>query len=222
MLSRIQRNILAGVLIVVPIWLTILVVRFLIDLLVRFGSPTVAQLARWFEPTSPILAALFKADWFQSAVAIILVLAGLFMLGEVGRAVIGQRVLAQFDALMDRIPLVKSIYGAARKLVETLQAKPDGMRRVVLIPFPSAGMKTVGLVTRIFVDAESGVETAAVFVPTTPNPSSGYVELIPVSALIELDWTVNEALTFIMSGGAVAPDGANSLGAAREPASRVG
>ena len=77
MLSRIQRNILAGVLIVVPIWLTILVVRFLIDLLIRFGSPTVAQLAKWFEPTSPILAALFKADWFQSTVAIILVLAAL-------------------------------------------------------------------------------------------------------------------------------------------------
>jgi uncharacterized membrane protein len=63
----------------------------------------------------------------------------------------------------------------------------------------------VGLVTRTFLDPATGVEIAAVYVPTTPNPSSGYVELVPSATLIPLDWTVNEALTFIISGGAVAP-----------------
>ena len=64
-------------------------------------------------------------------------------------------------------------------------------------------MKAVGLVTRTFTDPATGTEIAAVYVPTTPNPSSGYVELVPVSTLTPLDWTVNEALTFIISGGAV-------------------
>jgi uncharacterized membrane protein len=134
------------------------------------------------------------------------VLGGLLTLGVVGRAVIGRRLLAVFDSVMARIPLVQSIYGAARKLIQTVQTKPDGQQRVVLIEFPSPGMKAVGLVTRIFTDPATGIEISAVYVPTTPNPSSGYVELVPSATLVSLDWTVNEALTFIISGGAVAPE----------------
>jgi len=74
-----------------------------------------------------------------------------------------------------------------------------------LIEFPSPDMKTIGLVTRIFTDADTGEEIAAVYVPTTPNPTSGYMELVPTSRLVMLDWTINEAMTFIVSGGAAAP-----------------
>jgi uncharacterized membrane protein len=206
MLAKLQRNILAGIFIVIPIWLTIWVITFMINLLIQFGIPIVSRLSRWIEPDSPRLAALFDARAFQDLVAVAIVLSGLFGLGVVGRAVIGRRVLEAFDGLMARIPLVQSIYGSARKLIQTVQAKPDGQQRVVLIEFPSPGMKAVGLVTRIFTDPATGAEIAAVYVPTTPNPSSGYVELIPAAALTPLDWTVNEALTFIISGGAVAPD----------------
>lgn len=206
MLARVQRNVLAGVLIVIPVWLTVWVITFLIELLIRFGRPAVSTLAHWIEPTSPTLSQLFNATWFQSTVAVVIVLFGLYVLGTVGRAVIGRRVLASFDVVMDQIPLVQIIYGAARRLVTTLQAKPDGLQRVVVIPFPSPHLKAVGLVTRTFLDGETGEEIAAVFVPTTPNPSSGYVELVPTDQLVQLDWTVNEALTFILSGGAVAPN----------------
>jgi uncharacterized membrane protein len=206
MLANLQRNIIAGILIVVPIWLTIWVISFLINLLIQFGRPIAAQLAIWLKPTSPRLAALFQAAWFQDFAAVIIVLVGLLLLGVVGRAVIGRRLLEVFDNVMARIPLVQSIYGSARKLVQTVQTKPDSGQRVVLIEFPSPGMKAVGLVTRTFTDPATGIEIAAVYVPTTPNPSSGYVELVPSSTLTPLDWTVNEALTFIISGGAVAPE----------------
>lgn len=206
MLAKLQRNIIAGIFIVVPIWLTIWVITFLIDLLVQFGRPVASRLAAWIAPSSPNLAALFQARWFQDFAAIVIVLLGLLVLGVVGRAVIGRRLLEVFDGLMARIPLVQSIYGSARKLIQTVQTKPDGHQRVVLIEFPAPGMKTVGLMTRTFIDPATGIEIAAVYVPTTPNPSSGYVELVPSSALVPLDWTVNEALTFIISGGAVAPD----------------
>jgi uncharacterized membrane protein len=131
------------------------------------------------------------------------------MLGEAATAVAGRRLLSAFDYLMARIPIVQSIYGAARQLVESFQSKPSGTQRVVLIEFPSPGMKTVGLVTRIFNDADTGEEIAAVYVPTTPNPTSGYMELVPISKLVMLDWTINEAMTFIMSGGAAAPANLN-------------
>jgi uncharacterized membrane protein len=206
MLAKLQRNILAGLFIVIPIWLTIWVITFLIELLIEFGRPIASILAGWIAPSSPMLAALFRADWFIDAMAVLIVLIGLLVIGVVGRAVIGRRLLDAFDRLMARIPLVQSIYGSARKLIQTVQTKPEGHQRVVLIEFPSPGMKAVGLVTRTFFDAATGTEIAAVYVPTTPNPSSGYVELVPADTLVPLDWTVNEALTFIISGGAVAPE----------------
>jgi uncharacterized membrane protein len=206
MLANLQRNIIAGILIVVPIWLTVWVITFLINLLIEFGSPAALRLGQLVAPTSPKLAALVQAAWFQDLAAVVLVLVGLLLLGVVGRAVIGRRLLDAFDNVMARIPLVQSIYGSARKLVQTVQTKPDSGQRVVLIEFPSPGMKAVGLVTRTFIDPASGTEIAAVYVPTTPNPSSGYVELVPSATLTPLDWTVNEALTFIISGGAVAPE----------------
>ena len=222
MIARLQRNILAGIFIVIPIWVTVKVVVFLIDLLVEFGSPAVPTVAAWLEPNFPGLASIFAAIWFQDALAVVIVLLGLLVLGAIGRAVIGARLLAVFDALMARIPLVQSIYGAARKLIQTVQTKPEGGQRVVLIEFPSPGMRAVGLVTRSFTDPATGIEIAAVYVPTTPNPSSGYVELVPAASLVPLDWTVNEALTFIISGGAVAPesfrftDAVSNLGSVRE------
>jgi len=86
-----------------------------------------------------------------------------------------------------------------------------------LIEFPSRDMKTIGLVTRIFTDADTGDEIAAVYVPTTPNPTSGYMELVPTSRLTMLDWTINEAMTFVMSGGAAAPPKLNYSRSARVP-----
>jgi uncharacterized membrane protein len=207
MLASLQRNIIAGIFIVIPLWVTIWVITFLTNLLIEFGTPLALKVGEVVAPRSPRLAALGQATWFQDLAAVAMVLAGLLLLGMIGRAVIGRRVLDAFDRLMARIPLVQSIYGATRKLVQTVQTKPDSGQRVVLIEFPTPGMKAVGLVTRTFTDPATGIEIAAVYVPTTPNPSSGYVELLPAANLVPLPWTVNEALTFIISGGAVAPEG---------------
>jgi uncharacterized membrane protein len=205
MFTKIRRNIVAGILTFIPIWLTAWVISFLVGLLVALGSPFVRAWVSWLGTHSPTLAAGFSAPWFQATISIAIVLAGLYALGEVATAVAGRRLLAAFDFLMARIPVVQSIYGAARQLVNSFQSKPEGLQRVVLIEFPSPEMKTVGLVTRIFNDADTGEEIAAVYVPTTPNPTSGYMELVPTKRLIMLDWTLNEAMTFIMSGGAAAP-----------------
>jgi uncharacterized membrane protein len=222
MLASLQRNIIAGIFIVIPLWVTIWVITFLTNLLIEFGTPLALKVGQLVAPRSPLLAALGEAAWFQDLAAVAIVLVGLLVLGMIGRAVIGRRILDAFDGLMARIPLVQSIYGATRKLVQTVQTKPDSGQRVVLIEFPAPGMKAVGLVTRTFTDPASGIEIAAVYVPTTPNPSSGYVELLPAANLVPLDWTVNEALTFIISGGAVAPQSFTWSGpiANSEPARR--
>ncbi len=205
MFTKIRRNIVAGILTFIPIWITFWVISFLVGVLVALGIPLVRASVAWLGIHSPTLAEGFSAPWFQGTISIAIVLAALYLLGEVATAVAGRRLLGAFDYLMARIPVVQSIYGAARQLVASFQTKPGGSQRVVLIEFPSPEMKTVGLVTRIFNDADTGEEIAAVYVPTTPNPTSGYMELVPISRLVMLDWTINEAMTFIMSGGAAAP-----------------
>ncbi len=106
---------------------------------------------------------------------------------------------------MHKIPLVQTVYGSVKKLIGVLQQQPEGTQRVVLIGFPSPEMKTVGFVTRQFRDEKTGQELAAVYVPTTPIPTSGYLEIVPLEHLVATDWTLDEAMTFIVSGGAVAP-----------------
>jgi uncharacterized membrane protein len=105
-----------------------------------------------------------------------------------------------------RVPLASTIYGSARKLLDILQTQPDGTQRVVLIDFPHDQMKSVGFVTRVIRDQVTGRELAAVYVPTTPNPTSGYLEIVPIEKVTPTDWTVDQAMSFIISGGAVAPD----------------
>jgi uncharacterized membrane protein len=205
MLTKIRRNVVAGILTFIPILITVWVIGFLVGVLVWLGSPFVKAYVGWLQVHSPTLAAGFSAPWFQATISIGLVLVGLYLLGEIATMVAGRRLLAAFDYLMARIPIVQSIYGAARQLVASFQTGPGASQRVALIEFPSPEMKTIGLVTRVFNDADTGEEIAAVYVPTTPNPTSGYMELVPTSRLVMLDWTINEAMTFIISGGAAAP-----------------
>jgi uncharacterized membrane protein len=82
----------------------------------------------------------------------------------------------------------------------------SGGQRVVLIEFPHPGVRAVGFVTRILRDPNDGRDYAAVFVPTTPNPTGGYLEIVAVERLIPTDWTMEQAMAFILSGGAIAPD----------------
>ena len=126
--------------------------------------------------------------------------------GALTRRVVGQRLLRWFEALIARVPLANVIYTSARKLLDMLETKPGSTQRVVLIDFPHRDMKSVGLVTRVIREEGSGRELAAVYVPTTPNPTSGYLEIVPVELLTPTDWTVDQAMSFIISGGAVAPD----------------
>lgn len=205
-IGRTQRYLLAGILTLIPIWITWAIFTFIFTELSQFGLPWVRAIAGASGDHLPALAQTLLNPWFQSAVAVLLTLAGLYLLGFAASRVIGRRLIGLFDNMMHRIPLVQSIYGGTKKLLAALQQKPDDVQRVVLIEFPCPGMKTVGLVTRILTDETSGRHLAAVYVPTTPNPTSGYLEIVPVEQLVSTDWTMDQAMTFIISGGTVAPE----------------
>lgn len=200
-----KKFILIGILTAIPVMITWWVVRFILHLLREFGKPVVAWLALAVRPFFPQAADVLLNPWFHSVLAVILVLIGFYVLGFTATRMIGRRLLGVFDALVHRIPLVNTIYRSVQKFLTVLQQKPNGVHRVVLINFPSPEMKTVGFVTRTLVDADTGRDLAAVYVPTTPNPTSGYLEIVPLDKVISTDWTMDEAMTFIISGGAVAP-----------------
>ncbi|WP_460456047.1 DUF502 domain-containing protein [Arenimonas alkanexedens] len=205
-MRRLRAYFFTGLLTLLPIWLVWVVFKFVLALLSDISQPWVGPVSERLAAAHPEWLGWVDDPWAQSAFAVagtVLVIIGV---GAMARRVVGQRLLAWFERLIARIPLMKTVYGSARKLLDLLQTKPDGTRRVVLIDFPHREMKCVGFVTRVMREHGTGRELAAVYVPTTPNPTSGYLEIVPVDRLTPTDWTVDEAMTFIISGGAVSPD----------------
>jgi uncharacterized membrane protein len=195
-----------GLLTLTPIWLVWIVFKFVFVLLSDLSRPVIAPLLANLAAAQPRMLGWLAQEWVQFAFALVATLAFVVLVGLLARWVIGQRVLKGFESLIDRIPLARTVYGSARQLLDLLQTKPDGTQRVVLIDFPHRDMKSVGFVTRVLKDERTGADLAAVYVPTTPNPTSGYLEIVPVAQLTPTTWTVDEAMSFIISGGAVSPE----------------
>ena len=203
---RLQRLFLTGLLTLLPLWLTWVVVKFLFVLLSNTSRPLIEPSLVAMAQHNPQVLGWLDDPWVLGAIGLLATLATILAVGWLARRVIGQRLLRWFEALVARIPLANTIYGSARKLLDILQTKPDGTQRVVLIDFPHTEMKTLGFVTRVMREQGTGRELAAVYVPTTPNPTSGYLEIVPVEKITPTDWNVDQAMGFIISGGAVAPD----------------
>jgi len=202
----IRSNLIAGVFTVIPLLVVWLVLDFVFGFLSAVGSPVAAGVTMFITDRMPNAAPILNDALFQWLVAIVMALLLLYTIGAIASRVVGKKVLGAVEGLIARIPVVETVYSASKKLVNVLQQKPDGAARVVLIEFPHPGMKAIGLVMRRFTDAVTGEELAAVFVPTTPNPTSGYLEIVPLRALVPTTMTMDQAMTMIVSGGAVAPE----------------
>ncbi len=206
---HLQRYLLTGLLTIIPLWVTWLVFSFVLRFLASLGTPIVKALLATVSRLSPTLFYSLNPAWLNpllALLALLFTLLSLYIIGWFAQRVIGKRLLATFDRLISKIPLVRTIYDGTKKLTTVMQQKPSGIQRVVLIDFPMRGMKAVGFVTRVLREQGSNREMAAVYVPTTPNPTSGYLEVVPVDELVPTDWTMDQAMAFIISGGAVAPE----------------
>lgn len=218
---RIKRYLITGLLTFIPLWVTWLVFKFVLGVLAGLGAPVVTGLTRLMALAWPQVNQALDDDWLTWALALPITLGALYVLGWLANRVVGQRILAAFDALLGHIPVVQTIYGGTKKLMAMLQQKPSGLERVVLIDFPHPGLKAVGFVTRVLREEGSGREIAAVYVPTTPNPTGGYLEMVPVDELTPTDWTMDQAMAFILSGGAVMPETLPAMPRATTPANEV-
>jgi len=205
-MGKLQRYFLTGLLTLLPIWLVWVVFKFVFTALSGLSQPLIAPIVESVVAREPAMFGWLSGAWIQTALALFVTVFFIIAVGALARRVVGQTMLRWFEAGIARIPLAKTVYGSARQLLDLLQTKPDGKQRVVLIDFPHSEMKSVGFVTRVLKDELTGEELAAVYVPTTPNPTSGYLEVVPMSKLIFTDWSMDQAMTFIISGGAVSPE----------------
>jgi uncharacterized membrane protein len=203
---NIQRTLIAGILTVLPLVVVWWVFDFLIGVLSAFGRPLALPLTDTIDKTIPGAAPWIADPRARLALAVVVALAVLYAIGAVASRVIGQRLIALFERIIGRIPLVQTIYSAVKKLLDVLQQRPGGEQRVVLVEFPHEGMKTIAFLMRSFTDARTGEELAAVYVPSALNPTSGFLEILPVAKLVVLDIPTDQAMTMVISGGAVVPE----------------
>lgn len=201
-----QKNLIAGLLAVIPLVVVWLVVKFIAETLSDFGRPLANAFADAIEQQFPDLQPVLADGRVQWLIALLVTLLVLYTLGALTNRVLGQRLWAFVEGIITRIPLVQTVYSAARKLVDVLRTKPENAQRVVLIDFPHEGAKTIGFVMRTFNDAASGEEVAAVYVPTAVNPTTGYLQLVPLAKLTPSDMTSEQAMAMVISAGAVMPE----------------
>ncbi|WP_417457645.1 DUF502 domain-containing protein [Kordiimonas sp.] len=199
-----RRYILVGLFTLIPIWLTLLLLNIILQFIHTMASPAINLLTGWADPGG-LAYEIVKHPWFQTSLAVIIMLSMLYAAGWLASRWLGQKFLKLLDDTIQRIPVARTIYKTIKRLADAMQTSSNDVERVVLIEFPSADMKTVGLVTRTFKDSRTGRELAAVYVPTTPNPTSGYLEIVPVENIVPTNWKLDEAMSFIISGGADVP-----------------
>lgn len=130
-----------------------------------------------------------------------------YILGILGTFVLGKRILAAGEHFIENLPLIKGIYGTTKQVIQVFRqgGGGQGFQRVVLVEFPRVGTWTLGFVTNTISDASSNTPYVCVFIPMTPNPTSGFFQMFPLDQVRDTDWTVDQGIKILLSGGLLAP-----------------
>jgi uncharacterized membrane protein len=189
----------SGLVVLIPLVVTIAVIRFVFNftsgILLPFLDPA---LANW--PTAA-----------RAALSLLILIVIIYALGEIAAHVVGRRVLALGERLVLKLPFVKVIYSASKQVVATFQGrKSQAFKSVVFVEFPHPGMRAIGFVTSR-VRRDDGTMWNLVFVPTTPNPTTGFLQLVPPERLVDAGISVEEGIKLVMSLGVLTPEQWNPL-----------
>lgn len=209
-MKRLRRYLVAGLLVWIPLGVTILLISFAI----RQMDRSLAVIPSKYQP-GVLLQQLFGTEqpvpvpgFGVVLILVVVLLTGVFVANFVGRIFVGG-----WESLMHRIPIVRSIYAAAKNFAEIVFSDSNqSFKDVLLIEYPRRGVYSLAFQTSADlgeVQARTGEDVIGCFVPTTPNPTSGFVILVPRKDIIVLDMEVDEALKMIISLGVVVPDWRN-------------
>jgi uncharacterized membrane protein len=202
MMKHLRRYLVAGLLVWVPLGITIFVLRILIGLM----DNSLLLVPEKYRPET----------WLGFAIpglGLILTLVLLLVTGLLAANIVGRSMVNVWESLLDRIPVVRSVYSAAKNFAEIVFSDSDqSFKQVLLIEYPRKGIYSLAFQTATSlgeVQGRTGEEIVCSFVPTTPNPTSGYIIIVPRKDVIELDMEIDEALKMIISLGVVVPSWRN-------------
>ncbi len=202
---RLKNLFVAGFLVWLPLTITVWVLWQLLSVFDGIFRALIAAASALVPPLAPALQHLGNIP----GVGVVLVLAAILLTGLLVANIVGQWWLARWDGLMARIPIVKSIYSSVKQVSDTLfSSNGNAFRRAVMVPYPHADSRAIAFVTGTpggEVAARLDGEYISVYVPTTPNPTSGFFLLLRRADVVELDMSVDEALKYVISMGVVAP-----------------
>lgn len=198
-MAGLRRYLVAGLLVWVPLGVTLLIIRFLVDLM----DQTLFLLPQAWQPEQVL-------GFRIPGLGLLLTFAVVLATGMVVANLFGQQLVGLGEKLLSRIPLVRSIYGSVKQLTESMfNGGGKSFRKVLLVRYPHPSSWTLAFQTgegsREIRD-KTGREVVSVFVPTTPNPTSGFFLIVPRDEVIELDISVDEGLKMLLSVGVVAPE----------------
>lgn len=195
---------LTGLFTILPLFLTVYIIYFISNFLSRLSSPILQPIFREYLDVRYSKFLIFITS-------ILLTILFIWTIGLIVTNFFGKKIFELFDRLFERIPFFKNIYTSIRRLIEHLAKTKLPFRRVVLIEYPRKGIYSIGFVTA---DTWKEIQHVTpehvinIFVPTTPNPTSGVLVIVPQDEIIFLRMTTDEAFFFIMSGGIVTPESA--------------
>lgn len=199
MFGLLRKYFISGLLVWLPIWVTLLVMKFLVDLF----SKSLLLLPPEYQPDVLI-------GFHIPGIGVVLTVLVIFLTGVLAANFLGSKLVQFGDAMMARIPLVRSIYTGVKQVTQTLFT-PGGQsfRKVLLVQYPHPGTWSIafqtGEVSRDIENALNGETMVSYFIPTTPNPTSGFLMMAPKSKVVELNMSVDQALKFVISLGVVQP-----------------
>ena len=198
MVKRLRRYLIAGLLVWLPLGITILLFRIMIGLM----DWSLVLIPEKYHPEELLGVAI-------PGLGVILTILVLLVTGLLAANIVGRSVVGGWESLMERIPIVRSVYSAAKKFGEVVFSDSgNAFKKVLLVEYPRKGIYTLTFQTATEmgeVQGRTGEEVVCCFVPTTPNPTSGFIIVVPKKDVIELDMEVDEAAKLIMSLGVVVP-----------------
>ena len=193
-LGRLRNYFITGIVVLVPIGITLYLTRFFISISSKL-------IPNELNPNSYLPFAI-------PGLEILLAIIFITIIGSLSLSFIGKRILKIFNDILKRIPILRTIYSAIGQMTETLAPKKGSKKSVVLVEYPRKGSWAVGFATRENdgeISKKTNTNLINVFVPTTPNPTSGFLLMFPKDEVIYLDMTFEEASKFIVSAGTSDP-----------------
>lgn len=197
-----RKYLISGLLIWIPIWVTYVVIRFIIDLL----DESLALLPHRYQPDY-----LFGVH--VPGLGLVFTFIIVFLTGVFAANFIGSRLVHLWERILARIPLIRNVYSAVKQVLNAfVQPKSTSFRKVVMVQFPRENSWAVGFQTsECLNNLPFGKDSIAVFIPTCPNPTSGFLIYVAVDQVTELNLTVEEAFKLIISVGVITPSRADLL-----------